>query len=1383
MRPRPATMLAAACLLLVCGSSHALSLDGDWQLCRTANAEKPDAEWQPVTVPSLVDQLNEKPFLWYRRSFTVPEATAGRHLRLRFQAAKFVTTVFVNGKEVGGHYGGWEPFELDVTKACRDGKNELLVRVQDVTGVVDQKMDYGKQGRGIRFIEQAKDSILAPIGSQYSRVGIWQSVSLVARSDVHVEDVWVRTSVRNKQIEADVTLRNLTDKPRTVHAAAVVLNHPDHMGPPLLAVGNARVTVPPRGSVARTFRQPWPNPKLWSPESPHLYVLVVFLTEGQTALDAHPTRFGFREFWIDGPSFVLNGTRMKFLATAGHPRGQIGEELGKAAAIDYYKRLREAGCVAMRLHANVWPKAWFEAADEVGMPLIMESALFCYCRSYAVTKDAFWRNYHDHLRAIVRDHQNHPSIVMTSLENEILHCGGERCTQDCEHRLAEAGRLVKKLDPTRPIMYDGDGDPEGVADVVNLHYPLDFGTMNLWPDVGYWLEKGMEVRGWPRRFYSWDKRKPLYFGEFLHIQHYREPDPFTTLLGDGAYLGYDLAMARCKALAWEMQIKAYRAQDVSGMCPWTLTETGPFPSDDNPRYLAVKRAYAPIAAFIRERDEAFFNREKVTRTIDLYNNTLHPAKLIVEWDLAQSTGATEYVQAGGRRTFDTRPAQHIQFPITLDLDLEPVLLEEIPSADLRLRIRQGEKVVFEDTEYYLVLPRRKVDVPDGLRIALFESTDTKVGRALRDAGASVTKVDDLAKLPDADVLLIAPHALDGIKPAQGVPTVGGDGTARQAIAAFVRKGGIVIALEQDSYDSGLLPARLVDRACTVAFRRIQTEAGRTWFDGTDLCYWRGDHVAARKTLAKPSAGRFRVHVDSGGPGGLIYVPLLEVMDGKGCYLFSQLLVGEKWGSEPMAQRVLEHLFDWADHARRSAREPHTLRLVQERLPLADSLDEIGAVYTEASVERTDADLPAGGVLLVEADASAVAANVEKLRRFVEAGGTLILHAGTRGGIAKLARLFPEPVVAQTNTSVPVNTALCDDVRNGLSNQDLYWYGSRKGLSWRTRTPLSAEVCDHVIGTGRPEAKACRTFEAEKMAVDHGSPSLREREAYLHATAGLKSTVDFAETGEYAFIVRGRGTPVAGVYPQIAVSIDGKRRGSVTTAGEDWGEYFLTARVGKGKHAVTLAFVNDAYAPERNEDRNVALDWLRVGPVPAMKAKRLLNPPALVKMQLGKGTILLDQIRWDKRPGDARAMRYLSCLLTNLDCDFRSPMLGVTLSADAFKPKEGVRLATVRNGVAYMGTNGTIAARVRFAKARRYEFAIRASGSKAGGAFPNIAVSIDGTKLGDVSLRREAWHTVGLEADVAAGEHEVGLAFTNDYYDDTQTPSADRNLRIVGLEIR
>jgi hypothetical protein len=90
---------------------------------------------------------------------------------------KFVSQVYLNGTKVGGHHGGWEPFEAEINGVCRaDRPNDLLVRVQDCTGVIDQPMDYGKRGHGVRFLSQAKDAVMAPVGSQYATMGIWEPV-------------------------------------------------------------------------------------------------------------------------------------------------------------------------------------------------------------------------------------------------------------------------------------------------------------------------------------------------------------------------------------------------------------------------------------------------------------------------------------------------------------------------------------------------------------------------------------------------------------------------------------------------------------------------------------------------------------------------------------------------------------------------------------------------------------------------------------------------------------------------------------------------------------------------------------------------------------------------------------------------------------------------------------------------------------------------------------------------------------------------------------------------------------------------------------------------------------------------------------------------------
>ena len=85
------------------------SLDGGWEgrFQETASPPGPDAEWRPIRVPSLVERVEGKPFLWYRRSLDTPAKAAGQRWLLRIGASRFVTTVLLNGTEVGVHYGGW----------------------------------------------------------------------------------------------------------------------------------------------------------------------------------------------------------------------------------------------------------------------------------------------------------------------------------------------------------------------------------------------------------------------------------------------------------------------------------------------------------------------------------------------------------------------------------------------------------------------------------------------------------------------------------------------------------------------------------------------------------------------------------------------------------------------------------------------------------------------------------------------------------------------------------------------------------------------------------------------------------------------------------------------------------------------------------------------------------------------------------------------------------------------------------------------------------------------------------------------------------------------------------------------------------------------------
>ena len=144
-------VFAAVFLSSVSAIGAEVSLDGTWESCFQPTDALPaaDVEWKPIEVPSLAGRVEGKPYLWYRRVFPSPAKSAGERMFLRIGASRFVTTVFLNGREVGGHYGGWEPFEIEITGALRvQGPNQLLTRVQDVTGVIAQDLSAQRPPRG-----------------------------------------------------------------------------------------------------------------------------------------------------------------------------------------------------------------------------------------------------------------------------------------------------------------------------------------------------------------------------------------------------------------------------------------------------------------------------------------------------------------------------------------------------------------------------------------------------------------------------------------------------------------------------------------------------------------------------------------------------------------------------------------------------------------------------------------------------------------------------------------------------------------------------------------------------------------------------------------------------------------------------------------------------------------------------------------------------------------------------------------------------------------------------------------------------------------------------------------------------------------------------------
>ncbi|WP_414638611.1 LamG-like jellyroll fold domain-containing protein [Actinophytocola sp.] len=286
--------------------------------------------------------------MWYRRTFDVPAkwkiGKAMRRLVLNFGAVDYDTTVYVNGRKVTTHRGGYDKFGVDITDALvKKGPQELIVGVEDLTDATWQPI--GKQrrvpDRGIFYTASS---------------GIWQTVWLEPVSANHVTKLDLTPHL------ADGSLSLTARTPAAATVEAVAYDSGREVG---------RVTGPANGEL----RLPVPDAKPWSPDSPFLYDLKVTLVDGRgQRLDSVGSYFGMREIGMtpgaDGKlRMTLNGRILFHMATLDQgfwPDGIHTAPTDEALRFDLEQHKR-MGFNAVRKHIKVEPDRWFYAADQLGL--------------------------------------------------------------------------------------------------------------------------------------------------------------------------------------------------------------------------------------------------------------------------------------------------------------------------------------------------------------------------------------------------------------------------------------------------------------------------------------------------------------------------------------------------------------------------------------------------------------------------------------------------------------------------------------------------------------------------------------------------------------------------------------------------------------------------------------------------------------------------------------------------------------------------------------------------------------------------------------------------------------------------------------------------------
>ena len=1348
---------------------ESVSLDGQWEMVKVPSLDAPPPEtgWREFRVPGTL-RGHDYQRAWFRRTFDAPATWEGKRCFVRFGGVKYNSCVFVNGSEVGGCFNGYDAFELDITAAVRPGEsNELRVGVHDWTGVfTEERVDFGEARQRREVRSMPIDRVLAPIGGHVDVYGIWDTVGLVATPPTYLTDLFVKPSVREKRIDIDVTVVNAGPGAFEATVEARFFEYDGGprdatgtwpaVGEPVVAAAGVPVTVAPGARQAVTLSLNEPPLKLWWPHSPTLYVLELRVGE-----DRLRERVGYRELWCEGPDFFLNGAKVHLLATSWWPpyTPPSREEVEQK-----FRGIKAMNAFCFRTHTQPWHEIWYEVADELGVLMIPEGAIWNDDAVYRLNDPRFWDHYAAHLKAMVHRLRNHPSVIMWSLENE-FHGGRAKDDTPAEEELARMGRIVKDKG-LQPVVYESDGDPGGVADVIGLHYPNEYPARRCWPNDAYWMdEPSTSWTGnmfWDEPAFLWKRDKPLYIGEFLWAPA-RDPSGDTVFFGDEAYSEPRKFHNLAKAESWRMQILAYRHYGVSGISPWTVIEHGPL-DERNFLWEAQRDLYRPLAAFIREYDRRFFAGEVVERTVELFNDTMadHLDTRLL-WELRDED---RVVRAGEEKAVLPCGAREKR---TLRIVMPDV--RERTDLALRLILNSGSNEQFREEWPIEVFPRTmQWSLPD-TRLFLHDPEGTLAEAWERD-GVTFTLLEELDAWPGGGVLVVGPGALraEG-REAEAVPVIGSPKERRDALSRKVSAGGRVLVLEQTVDASDWLPVQISAQESTIAHVQMLHHPVLRGLKPADFRWWRGDQFVSACDPARPLAGAGKPLVMTGGARGIAHAPLLEVPQGDGVWLVCQLKVVSKLETEPVARGLLENMVAYL-----AAYERPVGRTVC--VGPASLLEQLEQTRVDYEVLANDAELawPETQLLVLETDPEGdVVISPEKLRTFLNAGGNVLWHRPTPETLEALCEVLDMAVTMQPCIGSVTRAEGDGALLEALTREDLFWLGEHRGHPWHT-TPLAHDMARGVFGPKLDPSQG-RQFEAEKEVELEGKyVGIRDGEVVFATVGKAAWEVEIPETGRYVLGLVARGTPVDDVYPTAEVRLDGARVGTVYVGARELQPFTLDLRAERGARRLSVAFTNDATSA--TEDRNLYLDKLVLAAHSDDRIEPLTTPAALVRVSVGRGNLVLDAIRWDDAGRNAaRAQRFISSLLLALGARFHGLRTVDIVEAETLTPQPNLAHFRREDTQVCLGTTGYIEGPVRIATAGRYRIGLWARGTAADGVYPIVAVALDGQGLGVIECVGEAWGMHSFVADLPAGEGTLRVAFTNDLY----RPPEDRNLCLDRIE--
>jgi beta-galactosidase len=440
-------------------------------------------------------KLGEVSAAWYQREIEVPAGWGERRITLSADYLNSFAAVYIDGKKIGEMR--FPAGEVDLTATCRPGSRHVLSMLVIALPLKGVRVSYSDTAAA----REVKGSV--------PRRGLCGDVYLIgAPAGPRVGEVKVRTSVRKSEITFDVRLEGLEPNKQYSLRANVTDG-----GKPISAfvVNPFKVSDLADGRFVSSV--PWDPGRHWDLNSPgNLYQLDLSLLDDKAnVLDTSWRQpFGFREFWIDGRDFYLNGTRI-FLSAVPLDNAQLGAAWANyAAARETFARLKSIGVNCVYTHnydcepgAHLSFEEILRAADDTGMLVSLTQPHFSGYDWKSPDADQS-NGYARDAAFYARVAGNHPSVVLYAMSHNAtgydgdmdpdlidgIHDRRDKWSANNAKLALRAEAIVHKLDPGRSVYHHAGGNI-GSMHTVNF-YPNFAPTQELSDWFAHWAEAGIK---------------------------------------------------------------------------------------------------------------------------------------------------------------------------------------------------------------------------------------------------------------------------------------------------------------------------------------------------------------------------------------------------------------------------------------------------------------------------------------------------------------------------------------------------------------------------------------------------------------------------------------------------------------------------------------------------------------------------------------------------------------------------------------------------------------------------------------------------------------------------------------------------------------------------